>query len=73
MDKHRRIGSEHPLFQEMAALTSTVRIMRRARGRKNPEDVAFGSPECDALSAEFMRDVCKAMGGDPDELNRLDL
>ncbi|MFL9944126.1 hypothetical protein [Paraburkholderia graminis] len=73
MDKHRRIGSEHPLFQEMAALTSTVHIMRRTRGRKNLEDVAFGSPEWDALSAEFMRDVCKAMGGDPDELNRLDL
>ncbi|MDQ0621941.1 MULTISPECIES: hypothetical protein [Paraburkholderia] len=73
MDKHRRIGREHPLFQEIAALTSTVRIMRRARGRKNPEDVEFGSPEWETVSAEFMRDVCKAMGDDPDELKRLDL
>ncbi|WP_408482841.1 hypothetical protein, partial [Paraburkholderia graminis] len=73
MNKHRRVGPEHPLFQEMVALTSTVRIMRRARGRKNPEDVAFASPEWNTLSAEFMRDVCKAMGGDPDELQRLDL
>jgi len=73
MDENRSIGPNHPLFDEMVATTSTVRIVRRARGKKNPEDVPFGSPEWDAVSAEFMRDVHKAMGGDPDRLKRLSL
>jgi len=73
MDENRSIGPNHPLFDEMAATTSAVRIMRRAQGKKNPEDVAFGSPEWDAVSSEFMRDVGRAMGDDPDELKPLDL
>lgn len=55
------------------ALTSTVRIMRRARGKKNPEDVPFSSPEWDVVGAEFMRDVYRAMDGDADELGRSEL
>jgi hypothetical protein len=73
MDENRSIGPNHPLFDEMVATTSAVRIMRRAQGKKNPEDVPFGSPEWDAVGADFMRDVCKAMGGDPDELRPIDL
>ena len=69
MDEYARIGPGHPLYQQMTVLTATVRTLRRAQGKLNPEDVAFGSPEWDAVGAEFMRDVYKAMGGDPDELN----
>jgi len=36
MGKRRRIEPSLPLFEEMVALTSTVRTMRRARGRKIP-------------------------------------
>ncbi|MFM0566931.1 hypothetical protein PQQ88_01105 [Paraburkholderia caledonica] len=73
MDKHGRIGPDHPLYNEIMALASTVRTMRRMRGKKNLEDVPFGSPEWDAVSAEFMLDVYKAMDGDPGELKRIDL
>ena len=37
MDKHGRIGPDHPLYNKIMALTSTVRTMRRMRGKKNPE------------------------------------
>ncbi|MBT2792732.1 hypothetical protein [Paraburkholderia strydomiana] len=73
MDKRRRIGPGHPMFEEMVALTSTVRIMLRARGKKNPEDVPFGSPEWDVVGAQSMHDVYRAMGGDPDEPDKIDL
>lgn len=73
MDRNRRIGPSDPLFNEVVAVTSTVRALRRAQGKLNPEDVAFGSLEWDAIGAEFVRDVYRAMGGDPDELSRLDL
>ncbi|WP_433693266.1 hypothetical protein [Paraburkholderia phenoliruptrix] len=73
MDKHHRIRPERPSVQEVLALDSTVRIMRRVQGKKNPEDVPIGSPEWEAVSLEVMRDLCRAMGDDPDELRRLDL
>lgn len=37
---------------------------RHAAGRKSPEDVPFGSHEWDAVSAEVMHDLCRAMGGE---------
>jgi len=73
MDRNRRMGPNDPLFNEVAAVTSTVRALRRAQGKLNPEDVAFGSPEWDAIAADFTRDVYRAMGGDPDALTPLDL
>jgi len=72
MDEHAPIGPGHPLYQQMMVLTATVRTLRRAQGKLNPEDVAFGSPEWDTVGAEFMRDVYKAMGGDPHELDFTD-
>jgi len=45
MNKDRPDGPDHPLYDQIMVLTSTVRIVRRMRGKKNPEDVPFGSPE----------------------------
>ena len=73
MNRNRHLGPSDPLFNEVMAVTSTVRALRRARGKLNPEDVAFGAPEWDAIAADFTRDVYRAMGGDPGELRRLDL
>lgn len=73
MDKDRRDGADHPLYDQITVLTSTVRIMRRMRGKKNPEDLPFGSPEWDIVSAEFTLDVFEAMVGDPGNLRAGDL
>ncbi|MFM0210151.1 hypothetical protein PQQ96_22370 [Paraburkholderia sediminicola] len=50
------------------ALELTVRTLRHARGKKNPEDVLYASPEWDVVSEEFVRDLFRAMGGNPAEL-----
>jgi len=47
----------HPHYNEAVALELTVRTMRRAQGKKNPEDVARGTP---------LRDLRRAVGDDPD-------
>lgn len=58
----------HPLYAEALALEMTVRSLRHARNRKNPEDVLYGSSEWDIVSEDFVRDLYRAMGGDPDQL-----
>ena len=64
---------DDPLYDQIMVLTSTVRIVRRMRGKKNPEEVPFGSPELDIVSAEFTLDVFEAMVGDPGTLRPSDL
>jgi hypothetical protein len=72
MDEHCG-ESDCPLYDQIIVLTSTVRIMRRMRGKKNPEDVPFGSAEWDIVSAEFTLDVYEAMNDDPGDLSPIDL
>ncbi|MDR7007276.1 hypothetical protein J2W46_004195 [Paraburkholderia strydomiana] len=38
-----------------------------------PEDVPFGTSKWDAVSAEFMPDLCRVMSGDPDQAKRIGL
>ncbi|MGF6768837.1 hypothetical protein P3T18_001307 [Paraburkholderia sp. GAS199] len=65
-DDHLRPG--HPLYEEAMALELTVRTLRHAQGKKNPEDVLYGSAEWDVISEDFVRDLYRAMGGNPDNL-----
>jgi hypothetical protein len=51
----------HPVWLEARALEASIRIIRRAQGKKNPEDFPAGSPECTAAMDEFVRDVCRAL------------
>ncbi|WOD19856.1 hypothetical protein [Paraburkholderia kirstenboschensis] len=48
----------------------TVRLTRRARGKKNPEDLPWGSPAWKEATEEFVQDIYLAMGGDPDDLDQ---
>jgi hypothetical protein len=50
------------------ALELTVRTLRHAQGKMNPEDVLYGSPAWDVVSEQFVRDLYRAMGGDPNAL-----
>jgi hypothetical protein len=72
MKNDGRLRPTDPLYQEAMALEMTIRVIRRARGKKNPIDLPAGTPEYDAATYEFLRDVYQALGGDPDELQRLD-
>jgi hypothetical protein len=68
MENDDRLRPGHPLYKEAMALELTVRTLRHAQGKQNPEDVLYGSPVWDAISEEFVRDLYRAMGGNPDEL-----
>jgi hypothetical protein len=68
MDNDDRLRSGHPLYEEAMALELTVRTLRHAQGKKNPQDVLYGSGEWDVVSEEFVRDLYRAMGGNPDRL-----
>jgi hypothetical protein len=50
MDNDDRLRPGHPLYEEAMALELTVRTLRHARGKKNPEDVLYASPEWDVIS-----------------------
>jgi len=67
MENDHRLRQRDPLYEEARALAMTVHLIRRARGRKNPTDFPAGSPEHDTAMLEFQRDVCQALGGDPDD------
>lgn len=60
-------GPGHPRYEEVQALENTVRIVRRAQGKKNPEDFPYGSPEWHDADEDYICDLVRAMGGDPDE------
>jgi hypothetical protein len=62
-------GPGHPRYEESQALENAVRVTRKAQGKKNPEDFPYGSPEWHAADEDYMRDLYRAMGGDPDEID----
>ncbi|CAB3721207.1 MULTISPECIES: hypothetical protein [Paraburkholderia] len=68
MENDDRLRPGHPLYEEAMALELTVRTLRHAQGKKNPEDVLYASPEWNVVSEEFVRDLYRAMGGNPAEL-----
>jgi hypothetical protein len=61
-------GPGHPRWSEALALENSVRAVRRARGKKNPEDCLRGSPEWQDIEEDFLRDLLRAMDGDPDDI-----
>ncbi|ENH6337990.1 hypothetical protein ABWH74_001290 [Burkholderia vietnamiensis] len=66
-EKQSRLRPGDPGYDEAQALERTVRIVRKAQGKKNPGDFAYGSPEHQAAEEEYLRDLLRAMGEDPDE------
>lgn len=58
----------HSIWAEARALEASIRAIRRAQGKKNPEDFPPHSAECLAAMNEFVRDVCRVLEIDPDTL-----
>ena len=68
--KHSDYPDKPPIWAEARALEASIRAIRRAQGKKNPEDFPAGSPECTAAMDEFVRDVCRALEIDIDTLGK---
>jgi hypothetical protein len=60
-------GPGHPRYEEDQALENTVRVIRKAQGKENPEDFPYGTPEYHKADEQYMRDLLRAMGEDLDD------
>ncbi|WP_224039802.1 hypothetical protein [Paraburkholderia unamae] len=53
-----------PVWAEARALEASIRAIRRAQGKRNPEDFSPGTPECLAIMEAFARDVSRVLALD---------
>jgi hypothetical protein len=60
--EHSHPFQEDPIRAEARALEASIRAIRRAQGKKNPEDFLPDSPECIEAMEEFVRDVGRVLG-----------
>ncbi|MFC0401714.1 hypothetical protein [Paraburkholderia rhizosphaerae] len=61
-DKHLPLKRGTSRYDEAIALENSVRIIRKARGKHNPEDFAEGTPEWHAVIESFLIDLLWASG-----------
>ncbi|SIT43763.1 conserved hypothetical protein [Paraburkholderia piptadeniae] len=61
-----------PMWSLARSMENTVRTIRKARGLRNPEDCVQGSDEHEEVSVEFLKDVMRLMGEDPNEIDEDD-
>ncbi|MEY2440394.1 MAG: hypothetical protein QOI34_1779 [Verrucomicrobiota bacterium] len=57
-----------PLHLEAQSLSLSVAAIRKAQGKKNPEDVPADSPEWHQVCQEFANDVLIVLGCDPEDM-----
>ena len=57
---------DDPLWRVAQAVEGSVRTIRKARGKLNPEDCTPGTLEYEVVTMEFLDDCIRALGGDPD-------
>jgi hypothetical protein len=60
-------GPDHPRYEEDQSLENTVRVIRKAQGKQNPEDFPYGSAEYHQADEQYMCDLLRAMGEDLDD------
>jgi hypothetical protein len=66
--KRHPVRPGHQRYEESQALENTVRVIRKAQGKPNPEDFPYGSPEWYRADEAYMLDLLRAMGEDLDDL-----
>lgn len=60
--EHSNPLQDDPIWNEARALEASIRAIRRAQGKKNPEDFLPDSPECIEAMEAFVRDVGRVLG-----------
>jgi hypothetical protein len=68
-EPHVPFGPGHPRYLQARALALSVAAIRKAQGKKNPDDYPIGSPGWLEVGEDFARDVLRALSGDPDNLD----
>jgi hypothetical protein len=68
-EPHVPFGPGHPRYLQARALALSVAAIRKAQGKKNPDNYPIGSPGWLEVDEDFARDVLRALGGDFDNLN----
>ncbi|HKT90685.1 MAG TPA: hypothetical protein VJS18_00795 [Paraburkholderia sp.] len=63
---------DDPIRAEARALEASIRAIRRAQGKRNPEDCVPGSPESLAVMEAFVRDVGRVLALDMRDLEKDD-
>jgi hypothetical protein len=66
-----RLDRDDPMWNVAIAVENSMRAIRKARGKKNPEDCAPGSQERETIVNEFLSDVLTYFAGTIDEANDL--
>ncbi|WP_244207943.1 hypothetical protein [Paraburkholderia hospita] len=54
------------MWRVAQAVEGSVRTIRKARGKSNPEDCTPGTLEYEVVTMEFLDDCIRSLGGDPD-------
>jgi hypothetical protein len=55
-----------PMWSLARSMENTVRTIRKARGLRNPEDCVQGTLDHEDVTVEFLKDLMRMMGDDPD-------
>lgn len=61
-----------PIWVEARALEASIRAIRRAQRKRNPEDFPSDTPECLAVMEEFARDVSRVLALEIRDLDKDD-
>ncbi|HEY4295525.1 MAG TPA: hypothetical protein VGM85_03555 [Paraburkholderia sp.] len=62
-----KLSRDDPMWSVAKAIEHSVRAIRKARGRKNPEDCVPGSHEHELVLNEFLSDVLTSIAEPDDE------
>jgi hypothetical protein len=62
-----KLDRDDPMWAAARVIENSVRAIRKARGKKNPEDCIRGTPEYELVLEEFLHDVLAAIGDEEDE------
>ena len=53
-----------PIWAELRALELSICAIRKAQGKKNPQDFVTGTRECSTAMEEFARDISRILALD---------
>lgn len=59
--EHSQAPEDDPIWAEARALEASIRAIRRAQGKANPEDFAPDSPQCIEAMDAFVRDISRVL------------
>lgn len=59
-----QFDKDHPIWEEARSFENSVRAIRKAKGKMNPEDCERGTPEFERIEEEFLTDLLRFLPED---------